>query len=284
MKSSYLVGVLLVVVSALFYSLQPLFASGLYALGWQPLAVLVLRFGASLALMSLFLTITRRRAFTHFDWRALAFGLCMAGSALGYYTAGQRIGFSLAVMLLFAFPVGVTLYFSARAQQWPARSKLLALSLCVLGTYWVIGGGSGEFDAVGVAAGLGAACCYGTAMVLTDGRDVADPWVDVFWVSAGAVTALGIALWLTATPLPLDYWSLVLGSGLALSATIMATGLLIAGIARIGASDAATLALFEAFFAAAISVWFLGDPATLGLFGGGLMIVAGAVILTRSSQ
>ena len=68
---------------------------------------------------------------------------------------------------------------------------------------------------------------------------------------------------------PIGLHSLGLGAGLAFSATIMATGLLIAGIAKIGASDAATLALFEAFFAALFSVMFLGDPASIGLVGGG---------------
>ena len=284
MQNSFLMGAALVIISALFYALQPLFATGLYQLGWIPLSVLVLRFGCSMILMGGYLVLMRRQIRKHFDIRALLFGFCMAGSALGYYVAGQRIGFSLAVMLLFAFPVGVTLFFAFKARRMPSPLKLAALALSVCGTYWVVGGGPVTLDGLGVAAGLAAACCYGTAMVITDGRQVQDPWVDVFWVSVGAVGILGTALIVQGVDFPIGLHSLGLGAGLAFSATIMATGLLIAGIAKIGASDAATLALFEAFFAALFSVMFLGDPASIGLVGGGLLILLGAGLLTRSAR
>ena len=75
---------------------------GAVSVGLDPLSVLVLRFGCSMILMGGYLVLTRRQIRKHFDIRALLFGFCMAGSALGYYVAGQRIGFSLAVMLLFA--------------------------------------------------------------------------------------------------------------------------------------------------------------------------------------
>ena len=50
------------------FALQPLFATGLYQLGWVPLSVLVLRFGCSMILMGGYLVLTRRRK--HFDIRA----------------------------------------------------------------------------------------------------------------------------------------------------------------------------------------------------------------------
>ena len=138
------------IISALFYALQPLFATGLYQLGWIPLSVLVLRFGCSMILMGGYLLLTRRQIRNHFDIRALLFGFCMAGSALGYYVAGQRIGFSLAVMLLFAFPVGVTLFFAFKARRMPSPLKLAALALSVCGTYWVVGGGPVTLDGLGL--------------------------------------------------------------------------------------------------------------------------------------
>ena len=280
--NSYLVGLSLVVISALCFSLQPLFASALYELGWVPLSVLVLRFGCSVALMAGFLLLTRRPVLALFDARALVFGLCMAGSALGYYTAGQRLGFSLAVVLLFSFPVGVTCFLALRARQMPSPLRWIALGSAVLGTYWVIGGPSGPGDWIGISAGLGAACCYGLAMIISDGRVVRDPWIDVFWVSVGASLVLMAACWAMGVTLQPSSTALLLGMGLAVSATILATGLLIAGIARIGASDASTISLSEALFSALFAVVWLGDSASSGLIGGGFLIVFGAYLLTRS--
>ena len=282
LMSNHFIGVCLVVISALCFSLQPLFASALYELGWSPLTVLVLRFGFAVLIMGTLLSMLRRNLKSGFELKALLFGFCMAGSALGYYTAGQRLGFSLAVVLLFAFPVGVTVFLALRAKAWPSAIRLLALGISVIGTYWVIGGIQGEFDWVGVVVGLGAAVCYGSAMVISDGRVVRDPWVDVFWVSVGAVCILGAFALYQGSIVEMSVQAVLLGAGLAVTATILATGLLIAGIARVGGSDAATISLSEALFSATLAVWLLGDSVTAGLVVGGALILLGAGLLSRS--
>ena len=70
------------------------------------------------------------------------------------------------------------------------------------------------------------------------------------------VGILGTALIVQGVDFPIGLHSLGLGAGLAFSATIMATGLLIA-IAKIGASDAAPWPI-RGIFAALFSVMFLG--------------------------
>ena len=275
------IGSILVVVSAAFYGLQPLFAFSLYDLGMTPLSVFVLRFGIAALMMMVFLLLTGRKILPGFSWTSLAFGVCMAGAALGYYTAGQRLGFNLAVMLLFSFPVFVTLFIAFQTRSAPTGFRLIALVCGLLGTWIIIGSGDLSGDPLGYALGLGAACSYGIAMIISARRKVDDAWVDVFWVAIGAFTILAVYAASSGQIVLITMNSIALGAGLAFSATIMATGLLLMGIDKVGPSDAATLALSEAFFATALSTLFLGDQLTLALIMGGALIMASAVIISR---
>lgn len=127
-------------------------------------------------------------------WPVLLLGLVYGGMNLGLYTAVDRIGLGLAVTLEFLGPLAVAL---AGSRRWV---DLLCAVAAAVGVYVLVLPGSST-DLLGVAAGLLAACCWASYILLnrTAGRRL--PGLQATAVASGVatVTFLPVLGYLLAT-------------------------------------------------------------------------------------
>ena len=114
-------------------------------------------------------------------WPVLLLGLVYGGMNLGLYTAVDRIGLGLAVTLEFLGPLAVAL---AGSRRWV---DLLCAVAAGIGVYVLVLPGSST-DLLGVAAGLLAACCWASYILLnrTAGRRL--PGLQATAVASGVAT------------------------------------------------------------------------------------------------
>ena len=179
-----------------------------------------------------------------------------------YFTALERIDASLVALILYTYPVFVTLAAAVlgRDRLTPARCTALVVASC--GTLLVLLGAGGlSVDLLAVALAFGAAVAY-TVYVLVADTVVhrMPPLVLSAWVMTGASLALAARAVVTG--------GLDLGFGpagwlwiacMAIVSTVVGMFAFFAGLRRTGPSTAAILSTFEPVVTAGLTALALGE-------------------------
>jgi drug/metabolite transporter (DMT)-like permease len=278
-------GFFLVLLAAFCYGLQPLFASFAYAGGANPVGLLLARFAIAASL--LLMLMQRRRI----GWPSarlvrqnLILGVGYGLAALGYYSACRATSVSLAVILMYSFPAFVTLVSITWLGERTSRLKLLAL-LLALGGVTLATGLSLAGLSVGALWALFAAMAYGSAIIYGTRRIRHDnPLASAAVVLLGCAATFAVAALLQEARFPATGQAWLATLGLALFATLIPVAAFLAGSPAVGPSTAATLSTVEPLVAVAIAVWLMGEQLTLGMLGGGVMVLLAAVCLARPTR
>ncbi|MCV6588661.1 MAG: DMT family transporter [Marinobacterium sp.] len=280
LSSSHRKGLLLVLISAIAYGCQPLFASQAYSNGVNPAGLLLSRFLlASLMLWSwLYWRKTPLPTLRQLG-PALLTGAGYGGAALGYYNAIHSSSVSLAVVLMFSFPAFVVVLSALLLKTPLTRTRLVALALA-LGGVVLASGHDMQGDITGISWALFAALSYGSAILYGSHKLPARGSL-----SSAAVIMLGCIIpFLMALPWHPPQWpsnseGWQAVAALALFCTIVPIATFIAGAAITGAGDAATLSTLEPVVAVILAVTLLGEPLHNATLAGGLMVVLAALML-----
>lgn len=274
-------GTLLVLLSAAAYGTMPILARFAYAEGVPVAALLAYRFLFATALFALL-----RRPKTPglpLRKRLVLWGLgaVFVGNSLCYFLALERVPVSLMTLLLYTYPVLVTLI-SALFGLDPLTPRNLGAAALAFSGGAVTAGSLAGADARGVALALSAAAIYSLYMVLAGrfARDVSSEQAarhvaQVALVAYASWAAARNELLLHTTPAA---WAALLAIGAV--CTVLALRGFLAGLALVGPARAAVLSSFEIVVAVALAVAFLGERPSGRLLLGGVLIVA-AVALQR---
>ena len=261
--------------------------------------------GAAVGLLvALLVTNPRRVRITARDLPVLvAIGLC--GAALIqwlYFVAIDRLPVGIALLLEFTGPLLVAVWSRVVLHHRVARAVWFALGLALVGLatvaqVWTDSG----LDGVGVAAGLGAACCLAAFYLLskhaltTRGLHpltlalwmfvtaaiwwaVVQPWW-LFDVSSlgdrvslqGALEDVAVPLWLPVA------WIIVL-------ATLVPYALALAALAHLSPTTTGIVGMSEPVVAAAVAWLWLGQAlSAIQLLGAGLVLLAVAIVQLRGT-
>jgi drug/metabolite transporter (DMT)-like permease len=282
--SNALIGAFYVALSAASFGALPIFIKIAYASGAEPVAVLALRFTLAALLMSAIMLLKGlswprgRNLLTLAGMGALGYvgqSFCFF-SALNYASAG------LVSLLLYLYPALVTVLAATFLRQRLSRLQIGAVAAALAGTALTIGGdASGSLP--GVLLGIGAALIYsiyilvGSRMMRAEG---ALPAATVVMLSAAVVFGLMAVFRQPALPATLAGWTAV--AGIALVSTVIAMVAFFAGLARLRASDAATVSTLEPLVTVILAAFFLGEPITPMKFIGGSIILCALVVLARA--
>ncbi len=274
-------GLALVVLSAATYATMPIFAKAAFRGGLSVVDLLAWRFALA---VGLFAVLGRGRPGLPFRvrLRLWGLGLVFVGNSLAYFLALERVPASLLTLLLYTYPVIVTLLAGAFGIDRLTPRSLAAAALSMGGAALTVGSFA-TAPLLGIALSLGAALVYSIYIVLSS-RFAADVPSEAAaaHVSQTALTAyLGAALWRgeLLPPVSLGVWLAVVGIGVI--STVVALRAFMAGLARIGPSRAAVLSSLEVVFILALASSFLGEPLTPRLLlGAGLIL--GAVLLQHA--
>ncbi len=281
-----LVGVLLILISGIFFGAMAIFARLAYEAGASPTTVLFLRFGIASACM-LVIMYMRKLPFPRgrtLLTLVLMGGVGYVGQAFCYFTALTLASAGLVALLLYLYPAIVTILAVIVLKERVSKVKVIALVIALAGTVMTIGlGGGGQ--PLGILLSLGAALIYSVYILV--GSRVAKPgmvmpYSAVIITSGAVVSAALITVKGTAFPVTWSGWISVMA--IALLCTVLAIIAFLAGLERIGPTHAATLSTIEPVVTVILASLVLGENFTPMRAVGGTMILLAVVVLARAGS
>jgi drug/metabolite transporter (DMT)-like permease len=269
---------MLVLLSTLAYGAMPVFGKVAYGAGVKPVPLLAWRFAVATAVFALIAGPGARGLATRDHLRLWGIGLVFVVNALCYFKALEAIPASTAAVLVYTYPVMVTVLAGFLGFDRFTLRGLLAAVLAFSGC--ALTAGAIESGGAGVWLVLLSAFLYSVYMLLGS-RFAAHLPAEAtasHTAQAAAAVCLPFALaqgtvWLPPSP---EAWASVLA--IAAVCTVVALRALLAGMARIGPARAAVLSSFEVVVTLALAAAFLGERlGPRALAGAGLIL--GAVVL-----
>lgn len=294
-------GSLLIIISAVAFGFMALFAKWARGDGVTTEMLLFLRFGIAGGALALWMLMSQSRWPRGRDLLlAIIMGAALyAGMSTCYFHGLRYIPAGLVSLLLYLYPVIVTILARALLHERLTPTRLLAIGLACVGLALTIGplaldsidemrsveAGSGSNALLGIALGVGCALCYSLYIIIggpVTRRVGAIPVSTVVMLAAACVFG-SIALPRGDTwPTSQLGWSGALG--LALFCTLLAITAFLAGLRRVGPVQASTLSTLEAATTVAIGAAFLGDSFSPIQFVGGGLILLAAIIIARTQR
>lgn len=278
-----IIGILLIAISAASFGTLAIFGRFAYADGMDIFTVLFLRFGLSAAFMTVILLL-RREPFPRGQILAQLVGmgaLGYVGQSFSYLTAIQYASAGLVALLLYLYPIFVAILSTIFLHERLTRVKISALVIAFIGTLLTVGPAGGQLT--GILLAIAAALIYSIYIIV--GTNVmkhvsAVQSSTVIFASAGAV--YGLLTFVNGANLPASTpgWMAVLG--LIVISTIIPVVTFLAGLERIGPTNAAMLSTLEPVVTVLLAAWLFEETLLpIVLLGGGL-ILAAVVVLTRA--
>lgn len=277
-----LIGMILVVVSAAAFGTLAIIGRYAYAAGMDVLTLLFLRFSLSAVVMALLLAARRERlprGMTLVQLVAMG-AVGYVGQAFSYFTAVKYASAGLVALLLYLYPVFVMLLSALWLREPITRWKLAALGLALAGLALTVGPAGGQW--LGVAWALAASVIYSLYImvanrVVKEGSAIQSS--AVILAAAGVVS--GLLMVGTGPQLPATGAGWAAVGAIVVVATVIPIVTFLAGLERIGPTNAAMLSVLEPLVTVVLAALLLGEalrPVTL--LGGGL-ILASVLVVAR---
>jgi drug/metabolite transporter (DMT)-like permease len=276
-------GVALVVGSACCFGTLGVFGKLAYRLGLTTPQLLSYRFGLAALLLWLAAAITHQRLPPRRSLPGLAImgGAGYVGQSGSYFSALHFIPASTNALLLYTFPVAVTLLAALLFHESLGWMKLGAVGLAFLGTMLVVEAQLRAAAPIGIALGLGSAAFY-SGYILYGSRLLPGlPPVSATAVIMTSAAAVWTAYASINGQLAVD-WTIpriVLIASFAVVGTTIPVLTFILGLRLVGPSRAAILSTFEPASTVLLAVIILGEVANPIQYVGGSLILASVVLL-----
>jgi drug/metabolite transporter (DMT)-like permease len=281
-RPRYLAGIAFAAGSAVAFGTLPILAKLAYRLGADPLPLLAARFAIAAALLATYRAVVghRRTRPRRAGARLILLGaLGYAPEASLFFIALGHAPAAVVGLVFYSYPLWTSLIaFATRLE--PFRWQLaasLALGLGGVGTIFTLPGSGLEGPLLALAAALALAVYLILAQVL--GRGI-PPLAVATSTASGAAGALFLASLATFEGIPLGAVPIAFGLG---SLTALAFGLLFSAIARIGSSRTAVAATVEPVATILLAAAVLGEPLSIRLGLGALLVVAALPVLASAA-
>ena len=281
-------GLLLVVLGAALFGTLGIFGRVAPEVGLSVTGLLAPRFLVATATLWGYLWVTGR-----IEWvrgRALAvelgLGVVYGIMSVAYFESLVWLSAGIAALLLFTYPVLVTVASAVVLDEPVTVPKLLALVAAVAGVVAVLYGGPVEIAPLGVVlVGLASLCytCYtmGTRAVMAN----VNPLIHASYVFLGVsvtILAYGVATSSLSVPVTSDAWLLV--AAITVVGTLLPMLLFTEGLVRVEASTASIVSTSEPLTTVALGVVLLGEPMTLSIALGAVLICTGVVLSSAAVE
>ena len=278
-----LIGIILIAISAASFGTLAIFGRYAYNDGMNIYTVLFLRFGVSASFMTVILLL-RKEHFPRGKILAQLVGmgaLGYVGQSFMYMTAINYASAGLVALLLYLYPFFVAILATIFLHEKITRIKVFALILALFGTALTVGPVSGQL--IGALMAITAALIYSIYIIVgTNVMKHVSPVQSstVIFASAGAV--YGILTLVNGAQFPASNTGWLAMLGIIIISTIIPVVTFLAGLERIGPTNAAMLSTLEPIVTVLLAAWLFGDKLLpIVMLGGGLILVA-VILLTRS--
>lgn len=279
------VGYVAAIFQAIMYSSMGIFASLLYGCGMTPQAVMILRYICTTVFLGLFILFFHHRKFLSRQRAVYAQSVFFFISSWLFFLAVERIGAGLTTVLFYSFPTIVAIINVFVFKERLTARVVLSLVLSLCGVVLISGLLSPHLysvDPVGIAFAIASCLAFAIYTVLIQKiARVESPFTATFTISVicliastiffagslGDIAAIGIQ-------------ETLLGSGLALFATIIPITLYIFSIERIGSTKAAILSIIETPSSLLLAYAILGETFDLLQLLGALFVIVSILVVT----
>lgn len=274
--------ILLVLLSAIGFGSIALFAHTAYAAGVSPTMLLAWRFLLAVVMLA---PVVKLRRLPLPRGRTLAgfglMGLLYTAQSQCYFTALMHASSGLVGLLLYIYPVLVTLI--ALAFGWERLDRrMLVLLLTAIAGLAIMLGGNLQGQPLGIALGILGAAIY--AVYITIGGRITqntDPLAATLVVMATAALGNGSFALASGDPLPAGGMAWLAIAAIALFSTVIAIGTFLIGIKVIGPARASIISTLEPVVTICLGVVFLGESVSPQQLVGGAMVLAAVALLAQ---
>ncbi len=278
-----IVGILLIVVSAASFGTLAIFGRYAYENGIDTFTLLFLRFIFA-ALFMFALLASRHEAFPRGKPLLQLIGmgaLGYVGQSFAYLSAIKYASAGLVALLLYLYPVFVAILSAIFLREKFKAMKILALILATLGAAFTATPEGGTWS--GILFAISAAMIYSVYIIVGTGvlkQVSAVQSSAVIFASAGIVYGILTAFNGANLPQTIAGWGAM--SGIIFIATIIPVVTFLAGLKRIGPTNASMLSTFEPIVTVMLAAILFNEALhPVMLIGGGLILVS-VIILARS--
>lgn len=282
------VGIFQVLISGICFGFLGIFGKWGYEAGLSPGEFLCLRFLFASSILAAWLALFRREELK-IVWSKLL--LCFLLGVFGYavfssffFHALQGLSASLTFLLLYTYPVMVTLGAWAFFQEKPHFWQKVALPLVILGLVLLVSGDFKVYSAGSLLFGVLAAVFY-SVYILVSSRWLKGipPLSSTLYImfSAGLALAVFHLREHTVLLLPQVFW-VVLAT--ALIGTLLAMSLFLAGLQKLKNADVSVLSTSEPVTGVLLAGIFLGETLRAEQWLGASLILVGMVLVGRKKH
>jgi drug/metabolite transporter (DMT)-like permease len=276
-------GILLIALSAAFFGTLAIFGRFLYAEGIDTFTMLFLRFGIAACVMMLILLL-RKETFPRgkIVLQLIGMGaLGYAGQSFSYLTAIKYASAGLVALLLYLYPIFVFVLSVIVLREKVTWVKVIALILALLGTALTVDPAGGQLN--GILLAISAALIYSVYIIVGTNVmkhvSVVQSSVVIF---GSAAIVYGLLIMTNGAHFPTTSTGWLGIAGIVLIATVIPVLAFLAGLERIGPTNAAMLSTLEPVVTVLLAGMIFGERLeTIAILGGGLILVA-VILLTRS--
>ncbi len=285
-KDSSGLAVLLILISTLAFSVYPILGKVVFAGGAGLSTVLFFRFSvAALFFWAITIWLEGFPRLSLRTWLILwgMGGICYSMMAGLYISSVLFIPASLAALLLYAYPIIVTVIAVLTKQEEFSSYKLAGLLLATFGLVLVLGLALQGINYLGVILALGAALVYAIYIVIGNKMlKTTTPLISTTIISTSAAVTYGII----GLPIGGTTWNLSWGTWMGICGIIITTiiGMLtfFEGIKRIGATSASIISTSEPVMTVVLAVIIFNEYLTPLQAVGGIFVVVGGILAVLS--
>ncbi|GAB6154302.1 EamA family transporter [Desulfosporosinus burensis] len=282
-KQSIGIGVLLVLISTFGFSFYTILGKFAFLGGASLATVLFVRF--FIAVLFFWMVTLWREGFPRLPLKTWLIlwgmgGICYSLMAGLYMSSVRFIPASLAALLLYVYPVIVTVIAVLTRQEKFSTYKLLGLLLSTFGLVMVLGLAFQGINSLGVILALGSAFVY--AIYILIGHKVlktTTALVSTTIISTAATLTYGIiGFSMGSMTWNLSWGTWMVMAGIALLSTVIGMLTFFEGIKRIGATSASIISTTEPVITVVLAVILFRESLTLLQVVGGIFVVLGGIL------
>lgn len=274
----------LIVASAILFGLQPWYGAELAGSHVDVNGMMLIRFAVPAMVVAIWVLARRTPFHWQTAWPHGLLGIAFAFTGIGYYEAGYQIGFSLAVIIFYSFPVLVTLYSATLLGRRLQAVQWAAVATATIGLVTAVDiAPQADAPLTGVLWAVLSALCY--TFILTfkaHHAPVISESISLAMLTAGATLTVAVyALW-QGISMPTNVhewqWTLIL----AIFAGLVPIALIMLGSPHTGATDSATYCLIEPIVAVWVASQLVDETLSTRTLLGGSMVILAALVLIRA--
>jgi drug/metabolite transporter (DMT)-like permease len=278
-----IIGILLIAVSAVGFGTLAILGRYAYAAGIDTLTILSLRFLLATPIMAALL-ISRREPMPR--GRALLWSVAMGaigyvGQAFCYLSALKYASAGLVALLLYLYPVFVTVFSGLILRERVTGFKMLLMGVALVGIALTVGPGGGQLP--GIVLAVLAAVIY-SCYIIVGSRVMrqlsAVQSSMIIFASAGAMSSVLMVINGPHPPVTMEGWVVV--ASIVLVATVVPVVTFLAGMERIGPTNASMLSTLEPVVTVLLAASLFGETLPPVTLLGGSLILASVIMLARS--